>query len=84
MALEKVLKGKLVELYCQLDNELGYIDRKECIPEMQLRKKIHTIEGFLLGCSYVKSVYHQASVKYTYIPKGSNSILDNQKDYLRD
>ena len=84
MDLEDKLKFNLSALYCQLDNELQYIDRKECIPEMQLRKKIHTIEGFLLGCSYVKSVYHQSKVKYNYTPKGGNSIIDNQKEYLGD
>lgn len=99
-SLEEKLKMKITVLYMKLDSELEYIDRKEMVHEMKLRSRIDRIEGFLLGMYYMRSKYsmnltHSMNKdtllyetdkvnKFKDVPKSSNSILDNQKDYLGD
>lgn len=79
--LEDKLNTRLVELYFKLDSELLYVDRKDQVPEMRLRRHIDRIEGFLLGCSYIRTVYDNSKVKPKYTPKGGNSVLDNFSEF---
>lgn len=88
--LESKLKSRLVELYYRLDNELVYVDRKDCVPEMKLRKEIDIIEGFILGIQYMRGLESSKipkdvidTSKRTHLYISGNSILDNLSDYMR-
>jgi hypothetical protein len=82
MSLEGRLKVKRLALLMKLDDELQYVDRKDRVPELQILRTISKIDGFLLGMSYMRSKY----IKEPYVPKGGNSVIDNQiqKPYYGD
>lgn len=74
MRIINKLEQRKQELEDLLEQEALYIDTKERQVELNLKKTISKIDGFILGIQYMKQ-------KHKPIYYSTNSIIDNQRQY---